>query len=288
MAKEYRLNSECERFIQYLTQQKKSENTCLAYRQDLFYLFSSVNKSPITISEEEIESFLYQSKSNATFKRRKSSYSKFFWWLRVKAKLRQDNPIENIETIENVEVKPIKHLVPEQMKAVKQAALNNKKTSTHFRDVAIISMLMQCMLRESELRALNLSDVDFKTGLLYINNSKGNKSRKFPVPESTLKDIKNYIENERVSHPEALFTSKTGKRICRTLVVDCVKKYYNQVGCGNLSTHSGRHSSITAMLMSGKPMSYVAKCAGHSSIVTTQKYFGLIDQQLIDNRIELL
>jgi len=289
MAKVYILPKEAKSFIQYLTTKKKpvAENTALAYIQDLSYLFEFVKASPLTITEEQIEEYLNQSPSCSTFCRRRSTYSKFFWWMRVKAKLRFDDPIENIEIPEKDDSVTLKHLTVEQMSSIKQVAINDNISHNRLRNIAIASTLMGCLLRESELRKLNLEDIDFEMGVMYIKKSKRDKSRKFPIPDSVLADIKNYIENERKSHPHALFTSRDGTRVCRTTVVNVMKAFYEEVGCEELSLHATRHGGVTAMLMGGKSIAYVSRLAGHSNPAITLKYFGLIDKDLIDNRMEL-
>src|SRR5438874_381388 len=66
------------------------------------------------------------------------------------------------------------------------------------RDYAILLTFLKSGIRESELAALKLSDIDFAHDELRVREGKGKKERKIPLMPELKKTLKDHVEN-RVS-----------------------------------------------------------------------------------------
>ena len=66
-----------------------------------------------------------------------------------------------------------------------------------YKEKALLSLFYGCGLRKSEGIKLNLKDVAFKTGLLYVRQGKGAKRRVIPMAREVEQNLKNYLRKER-------------------------------------------------------------------------------------------
>jgi len=155
------------------------------------------------------------------------------------------------------------------------------------RNMAIVMMSFKLGLRAKELAALKIKDVYDGTKIkrtlrLLANYTKGNKHRDLPLNNEYLTGVLNsYIESRkghdgRVFNIEApLFRSQKGSYFSPNAMVRVLKNIYINAGFENASSHSGRRSLLTKLANKGVSAFYIRDIAGHSSVVTTQRY---IDQ----------
>ncbi len=148
------------------------------------------------------------------------------------------------------------------------------------RDRAILEMFYSGGLRLSELRGIDVSDLDLVAGMVKVRG-KGRKERILPVGGPAQRALREY---ERVrdallartpSPPErrAFFLSRLGRRISRRALHDAVISRLAEVDEGaGLSAHSLRHSFATHLLDAGADLRAVQELLGHASVSTTQIY----------------
>lgn len=135
-------------------------------------------------------------------------------------------------------------------------------------------------LRLSEGLALEVDDIDAIRLRVHIRNSKGNKDRFVPLPELTLKLLRQFWACHR--HPVFIFPNRKrglknahlatspmdrgGVQVAMRTVVGQLK-LKKKISC-----HSLRHSYATHLLESGVDIIELQKILGHVSILTTVKY----------------
>ncbi|MBU0533163.1 tyrosine-type recombinase/integrase [Candidatus Micrarchaeota archaeon] len=145
----------------------------------------------------------------------------------------------------------------------------------NLRERAVLSLFYGCGLRRSEGEALNVEDVGFRAGLLYVREGKGKKRRAVPMSRQVCEDLKNYIENERYPNPgeRAVIINGIGKRTRGFSFNDSVKRIVKRCGIKKAITlHCLRHSIATHLLAAGMNIEQVRNFMGHSDIDTTQVY----------------
>src|SRR5690606_18926758 len=69
---------------------------------------------------------------------------------------------------------------------------------------AILHVYYGCGLRRNEGINLNVSDIQFRSKMLYVREGKGGKSRAVPLTEKISEELKSYCHQERKSKPNEI------------------------------------------------------------------------------------
>ena len=281
-----------ENYANYLRFEKNaSENTIEAYVSDLqklqgFAEQNLMNITPITISYEHLQEFLYQvskiNYSERTQARWISSIKGFFGFL-LEDELREDNPSALLETPKLGLYLPDTLSLEEIEKLI---SATEENTDLAKRNRCMIEVLYGCGLRVSELTELQISNINFKENYLKIQG-KGDKVRFVPLADYTADFIKNYINNIRSKqkinpkHSDILFLNSRGAQISRQMVFLIIKEIVRKAGIQkNISPHTFRHSFATHLLQNGADLRFIQEMLGHSSITTTEIYTHLNTEEL--------
>jgi len=281
-----------ENYTNYLRFEKNaSENTIEAYVSDLQKLqnFAEQNLAsvtPITISYEHLQEFLYQvskiNYSERTQARWISSIKGFFSFL-LEDELREDNPSALLETPKLGLYLPDTLSLEEIEKLI---SATEENTDLAKRNRCMIEVLYGCGLRVSELTELQISNINFKENYLKIQG-KGDKVRFVPLADYTADFIKNYINNIRSKqkinpkYSDILFLNSRGAQISRQMVFLVIKEIVKKAGIQkNISPHTFRHSFATHLLQNGADLRFIQEMLGHSSITTTEIYTHLNTEEL--------
>ena len=281
-----------ENYANYLRFEKNaSENTIEAYVSDLqklqdFAEQNLINITPITISYEHLQEFLYQVSKNNYSERTQarwiSSIKGFFSFL-LEDELREDNPSALLETPKLGLYLPDTLSLEEIEKLI---SATEENTDLAKRNRCMIEVLYGCGLRVSELTELQISNINFKENYLKIQG-KGDKVRFVPLADYTADFIKNYINNIRSKqkinpkHSDILFLNSRGAQISRQMVFLIIKEIVRKAGIQkNISPHTFRHSFATHLLQNGADLRFIQEMLGHSSITTTEIYTHLNTEEL--------
>lgn len=262
-----------------------SKNTIDNYSLDIerlcMYLeANSITVSPIKISEEAIQHFIYSvsKEVNARSQARIISGLKSFFSYLIFEDYRTDNPMELIEAPrlgrklpDTLSIQDIDNLI---------AAIDLSKPEGE-RNRAILETLYGCGLRVSELVSLKISDLFFDEGFIKITG-KGNKQRFVPISNVTQKFIlmyNNLIRNHLVvqkGHEDTLFLNRRGKQLTRAMIFTIIKDLAVAIDLNKvISPHTLRHSFATHLLENGADLRSIQLLLGHESITTTEIYVHL-------------
>ncbi|MFQ5489827.1 MAG: site-specific tyrosine recombinase XerD [Phycisphaerae bacterium] len=155
----------------------------------------------------------------------------------------------------------------------------------YLRDRALLELLYASGIRVSEASSLNIADVNLKVGYLRCVG-KGRKERIVPIGRSAIGTLKDYLEFHRPAlvgahSRDALFLSRTGRRLDRTNIWRLVRKYAAATGLGeHISPHTLRHSFATHLLAGGADLRIVQELLGHADVATTQVYLHVDEHRL--------
>jgi len=110
--------------------------------------------------------------------------------------------------------------------------------------------------------------------------SKGKKDRFVKIPDSLIKELKQYHQLET---SKILFPSSRGGKLTTSAIQAIIKNLSKKSKIKkNISPHTLRHSFATHLLEQGTDLRIIQKLLGHSDIKTTQIYLQ-ISQALIKN-----
>lgn len=262
-----------------------SQNTIDNYTFDLERLCAFLKQhnysvSPITISEKDVQEFIYTvaKEVNARSQARIISGLKSFFSFLMFENYREHSPMELIETPrlgrklpDTLSVKEIDNLIN---------AIDLSKDEGE-RNRAMLETLYGCGLRVSELTTLKISDLYFEEDFIKITG-KGNKQRFVPISNTTKKYINLYKNEKRVflsiqkGFEDTLFLNRRGKQLTRAMIFTIIKELSKKIELNKtISPHTFRHSFATHLLENGADLKAIQLMLGHESITTTEIYVHL-------------
>jgi len=267
-----------------------SKNTIDNYSFDierltLFLGNNQMEVSPIKISEETIQQFIYSvsKEVNPRSQARIISGLKSFFSYLLFEDYRQDNPLELIESPKMGRKLPDTLSLSDIDKLIAAIDLSSNEGE---RNRAMLETLYGCGLRVSELVALKISDLFFEEGFIKITG-KGNKQRFVPIGNVTQKYIeiyKNRIRphlNIQKGHEDTLFLNRRGRQLTRAMIFTIIKDLAVKIELQKvISPHTFRHSYATHLLENGADLRSIQLLLGHESITTTEIYVHLDKKHL--------
>ena len=157
------------------------------------------------------------------------------------------------------------------------SGMTNYQHKCLIRDIAVIELLFATGMRISELCSLKPSCIDLESQNILIWG-KGAKERMIQVgnPEvlTALLRYKEVFAHEISSH-SYFFINRIGQRLSEQSVRYMINKYVGLLDTNlKITPHMFRHSFATLLLEQDVDIRYIQKMLGHSSIHTTEIYYG--------------
>lgn len=126
-------------------------------------------------------------------------------------------------------------------------------------------------LRLSEVVNLKLSDLDYVSKRIRVEQGKGKKDRYTLLAQKLIKLLPEYLEKEKPRF--WLFEGQNGEKYSSRSVQSIVKEAVHREKIKKkITTKSLRHSFATHLLESGLDLRYIQNLMGHSSSKTTEIY----------------
>lgn len=216
--------------------------------------------------------------SDETVNGRIRVYRRFFNYLEEEGLWEKPNPTKKLKLVRvSRRIKPV--ITPEQIQEILQSL--NKSTYEGYRNLTMVLLFWDAMIRKEELITLKVDNVDLKAGLIKVYG-KGRKERQIPMGSKTIKIVHFYLNRWRNGRSgELVFCQRNGKEItsrhCHKIVQDMGKKV-NLI----LYPHLIRHSAATYFIRQGGSPVILQKILGHTSLVVTQNYLHMSYQDMVD------
>lgn len=189
---------------------------------------------------------------------------------------------------------PTAILTPQEVRRLLIAPDTN--TVLGFRDRSMLEVLWCTGVRMGELITLEVPDVRFDEGLLFINHGKGSKQRLIPLGTSALSWLRQYVEGVRpiltrealpnrrwqpTAISSVLFLSKDGADIDQSTFSKRLRDYSRKARIKKRITgHVFRHTLATEMLKGGADLRHIQEMLGHDRLDTTQRYMRVVKEEL--------
>lgn len=201
----------------------------------------------------------------------------FFKYLTVKAKLLDENPVQDLDSPKVPKSLP-RYLTLDESRRLLMAVDGKNKE----RDYCILCLFLNCGLRISELVGLNVSD--YRGESLRVLG-KGNKERTVYLNDACQDALQAYLDVRKDLAPTrvaAMFLSNRRARMSVDAVQVMVKKYLTRAGldASLYSTHKLRHTAATLMLQNGVDVRTLQEVLGHENLNTTQIYTHIDNAEL--------
>jgi site-specific recombinase XerD len=144
------------------------------------------------------------------------------------------------------------------------------------RNAAVIALLARAGLRVGEVAALDVGDVEIneRSGWVLVRRGKGLKERRVPLALEARKRLAAYLELRPGWAGDALFVSKSGRRMSSQAVQRMVSGAAERAGIGGkrVTPHVLRHTFSTRFLRKGGDLATLQAILGHRSLETTSRY----------------
>lgn len=144
---------------------------------------------------------------------------------------------------------------------------------------AVIDFLLSTGVRVSECCSVNVSDINFNSGLVKVYGQKTRKWRKVYLDAYAMKHLVEYV-NSRDDQSEALFvaSNKNHLRLGPTTIEDITKRVGVRAGVDKKCTvHLFRRTLATTLYKQGMPLKDISTILGNSVDVLEKEYIILDD-----------
>jgi site-specific recombinase XerD len=158
------------------------------------------------------------------------------------------------------------------------------------RDYAILLTFLKSGIRESELAALEIDDIDYVHNELTVREGKGKKERSIPLMPELKRALLRYVdERERQANivdVETLFLARNGTSLNPSSIRKLVKKYYAKAGVRKSGVHTLRHTFSAHNVNNGMSIADLQKVLGHKKKETTLKYIHAVNTSLRETMLK--
>jgi len=169
---------------------------------------------------------------------------------------------------------------------VKRLLAVHDPTPRGLRDCAVLDVLFSTGLRQAELRALDLGDLDHEHRELVVRAGKGEKARIVPLTRATYTRLRAYLDDARralvADHFDgraALFLTNLGRRVHHQFMHLVVKTACRAAGIARpVSPHTFRRTFATTLLRNGVSLRHIQVLLGHERLDTTAKAYLRVDR----------
>jgi site-specific recombinase XerD len=193
------------------------------------------------------------------------------------------NPAETIPRVRKEEKDPAV-LFKNEYKALLFEAQGNR------RDYAILLTFLKSGIRESELAALQIDDVDFLHNELRVREGKGKKERTIPLMPELKRALERYVgereQQENIVDVETFFLARNGTSLNPSSIRKLVKKYYTKAGVRKSGVHTLRHTFSAHNVNNGMTIADLQKVLGHKKKETTLKYIHVVNTSLRETMLK--
>ncbi|KAA0563002.1 tyrosine-type recombinase/integrase [Bacillus sp. CH30_1T] len=248
-----------DQFLTWLEHEGKSSNTISTYQQELKKYekwLQDHNQELVDINQKHVQKYIVfleqKGKSPITTDKVFGVIRTFAKYLKrpditFDIKIKQGNKKDEIETLSKEDCEEL---------------LSEVRESENERNIAIVYMLLHTGIRVSELCALNISDIDFRTKQVNVLDTHGDR-RIIPMSEELIEYLSFYMG--AIQPKEAVFVSRNNERLTERSVQYMLKKFH-------INAQKLRHTFCQHLIDQGASLEVVSKLAGHRDINVTKRY----------------
>ena len=279
-------------FLKALTGNNFSTESIRAYSADITQFLEFLKSvrvdwiNPKKIQRLDIVEFMNRlsgMKRTGTTRARKLASLRHFLKFLKENDVIAGNPAETITRARKEEKDPAV-LFKNEYKALLFEAQGNS------RDYAILLTFLKSGIREGELAALTLEDVDFVHDELTVREGKGKKERTIPLMPELKRALQRYVgEREQQSNivdVETFFLARNGTSLNPSSIRKLVKKYYTKAGVRKSGVHTLRHTFSAHNVNNGMGIAELQKILGHKKKETTLKYIHVVNTSLRETMLK--
>ena len=267
-----------ERYLRSLVALNKSESTIEKYTIVLNRIGADLDE----ITPEALDEWRdkQQNKANTTA-HYLTIFHTFLKWCNKK------NIISEVFEIEKPKPEQIEYnlLNKEDIDKIISGTSTKIHKENYCRNRAIVLLLLQTGMRNGEIRALKVNDLDFGKGEITIRHGKGDKLRIVPFPQLSRDAVKAYLKERPklpseaplfVNRTEQSFGGRSGEEwhgFTKQGLNALVSRYVYYLTGKEIHCHTLRHSAAAYWDENNVPIRRIQQALGHKSIRTTESVY---------------
>ena len=272
-----------QEFKKYLSENKRSLSTIVAYSKDIEQLVSFLKELPKEhfhdVTKEDLESFLAKMTKNGyapkSISRKLNSTRTFYRFLKINEYITDDPSL--LVAHPRYQLAAPRILTPTEYRALRDAAGNDHRM------FAVIELLLQTGIRIGELAALKISDI--QKGQLHIAPYEKHVERVVPLNSRAQEALNRYIKIRPKANSEHLFITKSGKPFLIRNIRTAVERYFRLAEVKNAKVNDLRHTFLSHHLKHGVSLILISKVLGHKRISTTERYLEYVPDRTKENNL---
>jgi len=153
----------------------------------------------------------------------------------------------------------------------------SRKTSVDRQKRLIILLLYGCGLRTSELRFLDIGDIDLERQELFVRFGKGLRERRIPVPDGVWSELLAYMTGRSAKRGPLFRTERHRARISLSHICLIVREAGIKANISQpLFPRTLRHTFATHLMDRGVDMGIISMLMGHRSPKETGVYLHVL------------
>lgn len=265
------------RYQEYLHHRNYAKRTAAEYPKGIKYFLSYLQQQDIhdikepTLKDLQIYQMEWDGLNASTRRYKLATLKNFFSFLHRTEKIYL-NPAQSLEAPRLPKRLP-KNILEERevRKLLKQP---NLTTFKGVRDRAMLELMYSSGLRNSEVRCLNLDDIEMEERKLRVIG-KGDKEAYVPFGKEAHKALNHYLKFWRYNYKgrDLFISTKHQRALSGRAVAQMVNGYTKKAGLKKQCTpHSLRHSCATHLLKHGADIRHIQELLRHSDLSSTQVY----------------
>ncbi len=178
----------------------------------------------------------------------------------------------------------IQPLTPQEYKELLELINNNRINFTRMRDNLIVYLLLDTMVRVSELVSIKVSDISIEEGTITLRpkNTKTRKYRIVPFSETSANLLVDFLKNRKFKESEYLLTNHIGEQ----MTADSIQyKFHHWAKIlkfkgKRLSPHTVRHTGALYYILNGGDPFSLQRILGHTSMEMVRRYVQMSDDKV--------
>ncbi|WP_282062893.1 tyrosine-type recombinase/integrase [Bacillus pumilus] len=191
-----------------------------------------------------------------------------------------ENVMKGVKNVKEIE-EPIVVLEPDELGRLLKAP--SRESYVGFRDYVLMNVLLDGMMRIGEVTHVKKSDFDFNTNVLVIRGAiaKNRKSRFLPLLPSTMRLVRELIEEIEEFDSDYVFLTNYGERLGRDHFRKRLVEYAKEARIDKrIHPHLFRHTAATQFLENGGDSRMLQKLLGHLDLRMIQRYTHVSDDSI--------